>query len=537
MKLNQLFISFMVAIVLVFISDSCVASSTDTRINSTQYNNTKYYNTDYSKVPLGDAIDFLMPKAVWKNFYNLTKVPRPSHNEEQISAFMAQFGKELDLETTVDEVGNVLIRKPATPGMENRKGLILQAHMDMVAQKNADLDFDFQKDPIQAHIEDGWVKANGTTLGADDGIGIAIIMALLEDAKLVHGPLEALFTVNEEDGFSGIHGLKSGLLKGDTYINVDSETEGEFTIGSAGGLYVDANTNYTEERTPAQMVGYKITINGLRGGHSGVDINLGRGNAAKILSQMLWNSQRMFGLRIASLYGGDRYNAIPRDAYAVVAVPKSKADSFAMYVQEFEVAVQKELSTAEPSLAINAENADIPAKLMATQSAVNLICAVYSCPNGVLRMSDAVPGLVETSASMGILKAEDGKFRAGFYVRSSLNSARDNVGNMIRSVFELAGANVSLHDSYSGWAPNPDSPILGLMKQVYQDKFGQEPKVVAIHAGLETSVVGEKYPGMDMISVGPTLKNVHSPDECLEVSTVTKVYDLLTETLKRAPVN
>ena len=264
----------------------------------------------------------------------------------------------------MDEVGNVLIRKSATPGMENRKGLILQAHMDMVAQKNTDKDFDFQKDSIQAYMEDGWVKANGTTLGADDGIGIAIIMALLEDAKLVHGPLEALFTVNEEDGFSGIHGLKSDLLKGDIYINVDSETEGEFTIGSAGGLYIDAKTNYTEEGTPAQMVGYKIAIKGLKGGHSGTDINLGRGNAAKILSRLLWTSQRMFGLRIASFNGGDRYNAIPREAYAVVAVPKSKADSFAKYVQEFEATVQKELSTTEPSLAINTENADLPAKLM-----------------------------------------------------------------------------------------------------------------------------------------------------------------------------
>ena len=331
-------------------------------------------------------------------------------------------------------------------------------------------------------------------------------------------------------------GLEPDLLKGDIYINVDSETEGEFTIGSAGGLNVDAKKNYSEEGTPAQMVGYKIAIKGLKGGHSGVDINLGRGNAAKILSRLLWTSQRLFGLRIASVNGGDRYNAIPREADAVVAVPKSEADSFAKYVQEFEATVQKELSTTEPSLVITAENADLPAKLMEAQSAVDLISAVYSCPNGVLRMSDAVPGLVETSTSMGILKAEKGEFWAGFYVRSSLDSARDDVGNMIRSVFELAGA-VSVHDSYSGWAPNPESPILGLMKQVYQDKFGQEPKVVAIHAGLETSVVGEKYPGMDMISLGPTLQHVHSPDERLEVSTVSKVYDLLTETLMRVPVN
>jgi dipeptidase D len=285
------------------------------------------------------------------------------------------------------------------------------------------------------------------------------------------------------------------------------------------------------------MVGYKIAIKGLKGGHSGTDINLGRGNAAKILSRLLWTSQRLFSLRIASFNGGDLYNAIPREADAVVVVPKSEADSFAKYVKEFEATVQKELSTTEPGLVIKAENADLPAKLMAAQSAVNLISAVYSCPNGVLRMSDAVPGLVETSTSMGILKAEKGEFWAGFYVRSSLDSARDDTGNMIRSVFELAGANVSFLERYSGWAPNPESPILGLMKQVYQDKFGQEAKVIAIHAGLETSVVGEKYPGMDMISLGPTLQHVHSPDERLEVSTVSKVYDLLTETLMRFPVN
>ena len=259
-----------------------------------------------------------------------------------------------------------------------------------------------------------------------------------------------------------------------------------------------------------------------------MDINLGRGNAAKILSRLLWTSQRLFGLRIASFNGGDRYNAIPREADAVVVVPKSEADSFAKFVQEFEATVQKELSTTEPSLVITAENADLPAKLMVAQSAVDLISAVYSCPNGVLRMSDAVPGLVETSTSMGILKAEKGEFWAGFYVRSTLDSARDDVGNLIRSVFELAGAKVSFHDSYSGWAPNPESPILGLMKQVYQDKFGQEPKVVALHAGLETSVVGEKYPGMDMISLGPTINNPHSPDEKLNIPSVLVVKKFLT---------
>ncbi len=520
----------MFSVVLMIMANPCVSLNMNSGINSTISG-----NNDSTCLSLYDARDLLAPNAIWDDFYNLTRVPRPSHHEEKISAYLADFGRLLALETIVDDVGNVLIRKPATVGMENLTGVILQAHMDMVAQKDADKSFDFQNDPIDAYVEDGWAKANGTTLGADDGIGVATIMSILQDKELAHGPLEALFTVNEEDGFTGVNGLKPDLLQGKIFINVDSETEGEFTIGSAGGLYIDAMENYSEEKTPAQMAGFKISIKGLNGGHSGVDIGLGRGNAGKILSRILWNAQRSFGLRIASFDGGDRYNAIPREAGAVVAVPDSEADSFARYVQQFQSTVQNELSATEPDLAIEAEKTDLPARVMDEQSAARLISAVYSCPNGVLRMSDAVPGLVETSSSMGILKAENGAFWAGFYIRSAIDSARDDLGDMIRSVFELAGGNVSFHDSYSGWAPNPDSPILGLMKQIYMEKFGYEPKVIAIHAGLETSVVGEKYPGMDMISVGPTLQDVHTPKERLEISTVPSVYDLLEETLMKIP--
>ncbi|MDD4652622.1 MAG: aminoacyl-histidine dipeptidase [Methanothrix sp.] len=530
MRENRILKSLAIAVILIFYANMCYATGAESCINSTGDR-----INESSKAPLKDEKDLLLPNAVWENFYNLTQVPRPSHHENQISAYMADFGRGLALETVVDDVGNVLIRKPATARMENRTGVILQAHMDMVAQKNEDKNFDFLKDPIEAYVEDGWVKANGTTLGADDGIGVATIMAILQDKELAHGPLEALFTVNEEDGFTGINGLQPDLLQGKIYINVDSETEGEFTIGSAGGLYVDARDNYSEEKTPAEMAGFKISIRGLKGGHSGVDIGLGRGNAGKILSRMLWTAQRSFGLRIASLDGGDRYNAIPREADAVVAVPEDEADSFVGYVQEFQDTVQKELSATEPDLIIGAEKTNLPAMVMDGPTSIRLMSAVYSCPNGVMRMSDAVPGLVETSSSMGILKAENGEFWAGFYVRSAIDSARDDLGNMILSVFELAGGNVSFAGSYSGWAPNPDSPILGLMKQIYLDKFGHQPKVIAIHAGLETSVVGEKYPGMDMISVGPTLLDVHTPNERLEVLTVPKVYDLLSETMMSVP--
>lgn len=448
---------------------------------------------------------------------------------------MADFGKKLGLETTVDEVGNVLIRKPATKGMESRQGVVFQAHMDMVPQKTPDKTHDFEKDPIQAYVEGGWVKADRTTLGADDGIGVAIIMAILQAKDIAHGPVEALFTVNEEDGFTGVNALKPGVLKGSVYINVDWETEGSFAIGSAGGVYVDANATYPEGKTPASMAAYTLEVKGLQGGHSGMDIAKGRGSASKLLARLLWTAGPQFGLRIATLVGGDRYNAIPREATALVVVPMDKADALAEYVQAFERTVKSELAATEPTLTIQATPADLPAAVMDAQAQKALVSAIYGCPNGVIRMSDSVPGLVETSTSMGILKAEAGQFTAGMYVRSAVDSARDDVRQMIESVFGLAGAQVTNHDAYSGWRPDPGSAILGLVKNTYKDLYGVDPGVAAIHAGLETSVVGAKYPQMDMISVGPTLVAVHSPDERLEVTSVKKVYDLLVETLKRMP--
>ena len=488
-----------------------------------------------AKTPLKDALSTLEPKAVWENFYALTQVPRPSHHEEQASRFLADFGKKLGLETLVDDVGNVLIRKPATPGMEDRQGVILQAHMDMVPQKTPDKVHDFEKDPIQAYVEGGWVKADRTTLGADDGIGVAIIMAILQAKDIAHGPLEALFTVDEEDGFTGVNALKPGVLKGSTYINVDWETEGSFAIGSAGGVYVDANATYPEEKTPASMAAYTLEVKGLQGGHSGVDINRGRGSASRLLARLLWTAGPQFGVRVASIAGGDRYNAIPREASALVVVPTDKAEALAKYVQTFERTVKSELAATEPTLTIQATPAELPAAVMDAQAQKALVSTIYGCPNGVIRMSDSVPGLVETSTSMGILKAEGGQFAAGFYVRSAVDSARDDVRQRIESVFGLAGAEVTHHDAFSGWQPNPDSAILGLLKKTYKDLFGVEAGVEAIHAGLETSVVGVKYPNMDMISIGPTLQNVHSPDERLEVESVAKAYRLLTATLAAIP--
>jgi dipeptidase D len=488
------------------------------------------------KIPLKDALNTLNPPAVWLNFYNLTQVPRPSHHEEKVSAFLAKFGRDLGLETIVDEVGNVIIRKPATPGMENRHGVILQAHMDMVPQKTPDKVHDFEKDPIQAYVEGGWVKADRTTLGGDDGIGVAIIMTLLQAKDIAHGPIEALFTVNEEDGFTGVNNLKANVLRGDYYINLDWETEGGFCVSSAGGVYMDATATYSEDATPANVAAYQVTVKGLQGGHSGVDINRGRGSASRLLTRWLWAATTKFDVRVASVAGGDRYNAIPREASTIVTVLKAQADVLLAFVREFEATVKRELAAAEPSLSVVAAPADLPAKVMEPKAQRAMISAIYGSVNGVLRMSDSVPGLVETSTSMGIWQAGNGQWKVGCYVRSAVDSARDDTAQKLASVFGLAGAQVSIHDPYSGWPPNANSSLLKLMKDVYRQKFGKDAEVVAVHAGLETSVVGVKYPQMDMISIGPTLIDVHSPDERLEVASVRKVYDLLVETLKQIPV-
>jgi len=446
-----------------------------------------------------------------------------------------KFGRDLGLETIVDEVGNVIIRKPATPGMENRRGVILQAHMDMVAQKTPDKVHDFEEDPIQAYVEGGWVKADRTTLGADDGIGVAMIMAVLQAKDVAHGPLEALFTVNEEDGFTGASNLKANVLRGDYFINVDWETEGTFCVSSAGGVYLDATAAYSEDATPANVAAYQVTVQGLQGGHSGIDINKGRGSASKLLARWLWAASAKFDVRLASATSGDRYNAIPRDASAIVTVPKTQADAMLAFGREFETTIKRELSATEPALSVVATPANLPAKVMEPKAQRAMVSAVYGSVNGALRMSDSVPGLVETSTNLGMWQAGNGQWKAGCYIRSAVDSARDDTAQKLASVFSLAGAQVSIHDPYSGWPPNPNSTLLQAMKDVYRQKFGKEAEIVAVHAGLETSLVGVKYPQMDMISVGPTLVDVHSPDERLEVASVGKVYDLLVETLKQIP--
>jgi dipeptidase D len=487
------------------------------------------------KVLLGEALPDLPPAAVWRHFYELTRIPRPSRHEARVSAFVAGFGDGLGLETEVDEVGNVLIRKPAATGMEGRQGVVLQAHMDMVGVSAEGSDHVFETDPIEAYVDGGWVRAEDTTLGADNGIGVAMIMALLEAGDVAHGPLEALLTVNEEDGFTGANAVRPGVLHGTMLINIDSEEEGIFTIGSAGGVNVDAALTYAEEPVPAGAVGVELAVAGLQGGHSGIDIDTGRGNAIKLLARLLNALEGEVDLRLASISGGDRYNAIPRGASAVVAVEASHADALTAFVATFAETVRAELAATEPELRVDATPVDAPPRAMRPDEQRRVVDALNAVPDGVIRMSDSVPGLVETSTNLGTVALGDGTLQAGFLVRSSIDSARDAVRDELASVFALAGAETSVHDAYSGWPPNPDSPLLALMRETWHDLFGTDAGVMAVHAGLETSAIGATYPGMDMISVGPTLQNVHSPDEQLEIASVGTTWELLVAALARIP--
>jgi dipeptidase D len=484
---------------------------------------------------MSNVLSGLNPKAVWEIFEQICNIPHPSKHEEKIIEFTLNFGKKLGLETVQDEVGNVLIRKPATAGMENCKTIVLQGHLDMVPQKNGDKKHDFEKDPIETVIDGEWVRANGTTLGADNGIGAAAALAVLQDNTLKHGPIECLFTVDEETGMTGAFGLKAGFLKGDILINLDSEDEGELYIGCAGGIDTNAVFKYKEEKTPAGHVAYKVEVKGLKGGHSGLDINLGRGNANKILNRILWDANRNLGLLLASIEGGSLRNAIPREASAIITVPEANAAKFEKLVKTTEEIVIKELGTIDPGVSITAKKTDAPANVIEQKVARNFFSAIYGCPNGVIRMIGDMPEVVETSTNLAIIKSENSKIEIASLQRSSVDSAKEDLCNMIRSVFELAGAEVENGGAYPGWKPNVNSPILKAMKEVYNNKFGKIPEQKVIHAGLECGLIGGVYPNLDMISFGPTIRHPHSPDEKVNIKTVQLFWDFLVETLKNAP--
>ncbi|MFP4605522.1 MAG: aminoacyl-histidine dipeptidase [Bacteroidales bacterium] len=480
-------------------------------------------------------IKSLKPEPLWKHFYNLTQIPRPSKKEAKAVELVEQFGKELGLETIKDDVGNVIIKKPATPGNENKKTVILQGHLDMVPQKNTGTDFDFEKDPIQAYVDGEVVTAKGTTLGADNGIGVAAAMAVLESKEIEHGPVEALFTVDEETGMTGANALKPGILDGEILINMDSEDEGELYIGCAGGLETNAIFHCKEDNVPSNSKAFNIEVRGLKGGHSGLDIHLGRGNANKVLNRILWVANENLDMRIADIEAGSLRNAIPREATATITIEETHVGELKNFVEEVKEAVKNELSFVEPDINIELKETDIPSSVIDKTTQDNLIRAIYGCPHGVIRMSDAMEGLVETSTNLAVIKKKGNQIRIQTLQRSSVDTAKEDLGNMIRSVFELAGAEVLHEGAYPGWKPNPDSPILKTMENVYKDNFGKEPKVTAIHAGLECGIISQAYPGLDMISFGPTINYPHSPDEEVNIETVQKFWDFLVYTLKNVP--
>lgn len=476
----------------------------------------------------------LKPEKLWRFFYEICQIPRPSKKEGKMIDYLTAFSAQYKLDMRKDAVGNIVISKPATPGMENHKTVALQSHVDMVCEKNRGVEHDFDKDPIQPYIDDkGWVRAKGTTLGADNGIGVAAAMAVLASDDITHGPIECLFTIDEETGLTGALALQPGFLTAKVLLNLDSEDEGEFTIGCAGGKDTTITLPVQTEATPAGMQGFEVEVTGLRGGHSGVDIHLGLGNANKIMARLLWNGAHLLGLRVHQLSGGNLRNAIAREAFASVAVPTDKKSEFEQFAASFNEIVREELKTREPGLKVTVKEVTAPATVLDSGLQFRLLNSLNACPHGVMAMSADVPGLVETSTNLSSVKMSDDLITVGTSQRSSLESSKINVHDMVASTFRLAGGQVTSNNGYPGWKPNVQSEVLEVMKSAYQDLFGKPAHVLAIHAGLECGIIGEKNPGMDMISFGPTIKGAHSPDECIDCASTEKFWDLLVDVLKR----
>ena len=481
---------------------------------------------------MNNEVKELTPRLLWKHFSNLCMVPRPSKKELGAVEFVKNFAIEMGLEYTVDHVNNIIIRKPATPGMENRPGVILQAHLDMVPQKNNDVRHDFEKDPISAYVDGDWVKARGTTLGADNGIGVAAAMAVLESKEIKHGPLEALFTIDEEAGMTGAHELKPGLLNGSVFLNLDSEEEGELYIGCAGGINATVSIPYSTEPTGKSGSGFRVSLTGLKGGHSGLDINLGRGNANKLLNRFLWNASRQYGLKVASIDGGNMRNAIPREATADVVIPSGKEEVFLKDLATYLDTIRTELFGVETETALEAVPTGLPATVMSQSSQKTILDVIYALPNGAMRMIADKPEVVETSTNLAIVKSDGKNVNIACLLRSSVDSAKEDLCRAMAALYELAGCKIELSGSYPGWRPNFDSAILKTMKDVYLRLYNREPEVKVIHAGLECAIFGESYPGMDYISFGPTIMHPHSPGEKVNIPSVGKFWDFLLETLK-----
>ncbi len=483
---------------------------------------------------MNEAIRKLEPRAVWNKFADLNAVPRPSKKEERVIAFMKDFGKNLGFETSVDEVGNVIIRKPATKGMEDRTPIVMQSHLDMVHQKNNDTDFDFDTQGIEMHVDGDWVRAKGTTLGADNGLGVATIMAILESDDIPHPALEALFTIDEETGMTGAMGLKEGVLKGDILLNLDTEEDDEIGVGCAGGVDVTATKHYKQEEAPENAITYTLTVKGLQGGHSGMDIIKGLGNANKMMNRVLNSCQDV--LHIAELKGGSLRNAIPRESVATVVVENLNDNAFQSEFTRIASNIKEEYLLLENDLEIIFEkSSQLASKVMAKADQLTFIHSINAAHNGVYRMSPAIENLVETSNNIAKVSVEDGSIKIECLTRSSVNSSKFDLANTLESVFKLAGYNVKFSGEYPGWAPNMDSPVLKVLDAVYEKLYGEKALVAACHAGLECGILGQNYPEMDMISFGPTIKGAHSPDERASISSTQKFWRFVKEILKEIP--
>jgi dipeptidase D len=478
----------------------------------------------------------LEPKSLWNHFADLNAVPRPSKKEERVRAFMVNFGKSLGLETKEDAIGNVIIKKPATSGMENRQTVVLQSHLDMVHQKNSDTIFDFENQGIEMFIDEDWVKAKGTTLGADNGIGVAAIMAIFSSTDIAHPALEAMFTIDEETGMTGAIKIDPTNFSGTILLNLDTEDDDELSIGCAGGI--DTNTSYTYDIVPVEKdsLTYEISIRGLLGGHSGMDIHKGRGNANKIMNRILYQGISLFPIQISSIDGGSLRNAIPRESSAVISIEKINQKDFEKFLSDKIEKLKFEFKSIETEMAIDWKIIETESEAVSEEDTLKILNALYAVPNGVFRMSPDIEGLVEASTSLARVILKDGKFITQSLQRSSVESTKDDVANAVRSSFENMGASVVQSGDYPGWQPNPNSEILKLMREMYTDKFKEEPKVKACHAGLECGILGSHFPNMDMISFGPNIRAAHSPDEKVQISSVQKFWSFLIDVLNNIPL-
>jgi dipeptidase D len=484
---------------------------------------------------MSNAVRQLEPSSLWNHFADLNEIPRASKHEERVIEFAKSFGEKLKLPTLVDATGNVVIRKPACGGLQDRVTVVLQSHLDMVHQKNADVKFDFGSQGIEMIVDGDWVHAAGTTLGADNGIGVASIMALLAADDIPHPPLEALFTIDEETGMTGAKGLKGGVLSGKILLNLDTEDDDELTIGCAGGVDITAERSFQTSAAANDANGFQIAVRGLTGGHSGTDIHLGRANANKLMNRLLWHAATKHSAQIASIDGGGLRNAIPREATAIIAVPAGNTERFQKWFAQEVAAITAEYKVTDPRAEIALTPIDRPAKVVPADLQRTLLATIYACPNGIHRMSPEVPGLVQSSNNLARVLVQDDKLTIGCLTRSSVNSERDDLASAIIAALQLLDAKITTAGDYPGWKPVPDSTIVRLMSSLYEELFGAPAHVLACHAGLECGIIGNNYPEMQMISFGPNIRGAHSPDEKVQISSVQKFWRYLLETLSRIP--